>query len=266
MYQASPVKQKKITFLTGAGISADSGIPTYRGTEGIWIKNSVNYKPEEFGTFEFFKTHPKEVWYYALFRKLLFQKAFPNKGHEAIAEAENTLQDRFHLITQNIDGLHKKAGNSDARLYEIHGNLDFVRCSNECTKTLYPFPIKIDFEGVTDRLIEERWELLQCPACGSITRPNILWFDETYNERYYKRESCLKIAKRTCILISVGTSFTTNLPKQIAAMVLRYGGIIIDINAEKSFITSLFPEKNIFFLKKGSSDILPLLSQLFQKV
>lgn len=81
------------TFLTGAGISAESGIPTYRGTDGIWVKGTKFHKPEEFGTFKYFKENPEEVWQYSLYRKKMFKNAIPNESHKLIVEIENLLND-----------------------------------------------------------------------------------------------------------------------------------------------------------------------------
>ena len=108
---------KKITILTGAGISAESGIPTFRGTEGYWRIGSTNYKPQTIGTYEMFRKQPEEVWKWFLFRKTVCQKAQPNSGHEAVVELEKVFQDRFTLITQNVDGLHLRAGNSLDRTF-----------------------------------------------------------------------------------------------------------------------------------------------------
>jgi NAD-dependent deacetylase len=96
----------------------------------------------------------------------------PNAGHYAIARIEQQLGEQFHLITQNIDGLHFRAGSCPERTYEIHGSLEYVRCSRECSKALYPFPnlVKAKDESIT----AQEWELLKCPKCGNITRPNVL--------------------------------------------------------------------------------------------
>jgi len=100
-------RKNKITFLTGAGISADSGIPTYRGVDGIWVKGTQFHKPEEFGTYRYFSEHQEEVWQYVLFRKKMIESAQPNESHLILAELEELLGDRFHILTQNIDNLHR---------------------------------------------------------------------------------------------------------------------------------------------------------------
>lgn len=257
--------QRKIIFLTGAGISAESGVPTYRGTEGYWVKGSRNYRPEEIGTLKFFQQHPEEVWHFTLFRKGIFQQAMPNNGHYAIATIEKHLGNRFHLITQNIDGLHFRAGTSQERTYQIHGSLDFMRCSRECSKQLYPFPnLTKTVEGT---ITEQDWQLLTCPACGHMTRPNILWFDERYNERLFKLDSALKVAKHTGLMVIVGTSGATNLPNQLVAQTLKYGGAIVDINMEENHFSQLAQtKKNGYVIRGNSSEILPEIETIIKEL
>lgn len=191
------------TFLTGAGISAESGIPTYRGSDGIWVKGTKFHKPEEFGTFKYFKENPEEVWQYSLFRKKMFESAQPNESHLEILKIENLLQDRFQLITQNIDNLHRRAGTE--RIYEIHGKAREIKCSNGC-KGIEDLPAEIEGKDIDEDLTENDIELLKCKECGGWMRPNILWFDEYYDEKTNKRFSSLKAAKNSGILFIVGTS------------------------------------------------------------
>jgi len=107
---------KKVAVLTGAGISAESGVPTFRGTDGLWAK----FRPEELATVDAFMRNPKLVWEWYLHRRDLMSKVSPNPGHHAIAEMEKRFDD-FTLITQNIDGLHRAAGAKN--VLEIHGNI-----------------------------------------------------------------------------------------------------------------------------------------------
>jgi NAD-dependent deacetylase len=172
------IKEKKgyITFLTGAGISAESGLPTYRSIDGIWIKGTKYHRPEEFGTLKYFRQETEEVWQYNLFWKKLIAEAQPNKGHLALTEIENLLGDRFKLITQNVDGLHQRAGTQ--KVYEIHGNKQKVRCSKECS-TPIDFPENVKRKEYTEDLTPEDIDGLKCKKCGSWLRPHTLWFDES---------------------------------------------------------------------------------------
>lgn len=236
-------KRNKITFLTGAGLSAASGIPTYRSTDGIWVKGTKFHKPEEFGTFQYFSKHQNEVWQFNLFRKGMIEKAAPNDSHKLLAKIEQRIPEEFSIITQNIDGLHQRGGSSGNKVYEIHGNMRTVRCSLECSKavSLYPKDIKIDH--IDQELTDEDWKKLACPRCGGLLRPNILWFDEYYNERLYKVDSTLQIAKNTGILVVIGTSGSTSLPLSLIAETLDYGGYVLDVNLEDNNITSILKKR-----------------------
>lgn len=255
--------EKKITFLVGAGISAESDIPTFRGKDGFWVSGSKNYKAQEIGTYRMFAIASYEVWKWYLYRKSLTEKARPNQSHLMLKEIEDLLQDSFILISQNVDSLHKKAGNTDRRTYLIHGDMDYVRCGDGCTDKLFPFP-KIDLENRSkDVLTAEEINLLKCPECGQDLRPHVLWFDETYNEKYYKSESSLKAAGETGVLFVLGTSGATNLPQQIVERVLYYGGTVVEVNTDDSVFTeNLRDEESGFVIKSKSSPFLTELNDL----
>ena len=121
-------EQSPVTVLTGAGISAESGIPTFRGPEGYWTVGSAEYHPQEMATVRMFEQAPDDVWAWYLYRLGVCRRAQPNAGHLALVEMEALLGDRFTLITQNVDGLHLQAGNSPQRTFQIHGNISFMRC------------------------------------------------------------------------------------------------------------------------------------------
>jgi len=243
-----------ITVLTGAGISAASGIPTYRGTDGIWIKGTEFHKPEVFGTLRFFLQHPEKVWQYTLFRKQMMEKALPNSGHVALYKFEEKLGNTFNIITQNTDNLHRKVGHSN--LFEIHGNYREVLCSLNCDIVL-PFPPEVKSKGIDEDLTPQEIEMLKCPECGHWLRPNILWFDETYsNKRHHFRE-VLKIAKNSGLLFVIGTSGSTNIPLELVKTTLKYGGYVINVNIENNaFSNTISSYKKGLFLKADSSTFL----------
>ncbi|NIN34224.1 MAG: RNA polymerase subunit sigma, partial [Gammaproteobacteria bacterium] len=171
-----------LTVLTGAGISAESGIPTFRGPEGYWSVDSKNYHPQEMATYAMFRSQPDEVWKWYLYRLSVCRDAKPNPGHLALVELEKILGDQFTLITQNVDNLHLKAGNSLERTLQIHGNVFFMRCTRECQGRIYPLPMTLFPRDKDQDLSEDDRALLSCPDCGEMTRPHVLWFDETYDE------------------------------------------------------------------------------------
>lgn len=254
------VKEKRgnITVLTGAGISAESGIPTFRGREGYWTVGSKEYHPQEMATLYMFQQHPYEVWQWYLYRKTICAEASPNAAHLAVAALEQVLGDRFCLITQNVDGLHLRAGNSLSRTYQIHGNINFMRCAEECNDAVFPVPAEIPAKTKEATLTAAEKRLLVCPACGAISRPHVLWFDECYNEHHYRFNSSLQRAAETDVLLVIGTSGATNLPMQVGAEVAHRGAALIDINPEPNPFTqlALSVPKGYYFSGK-SSEIVP---------
>ncbi|WGH75306.1 Sir2 family NAD-dependent protein deacetylase [Tenacibaculum tangerinum] len=192
----------------------------------------------------------------------MFNDAEPNKNHELLVTLENKLGDRFHCITQNIDNLHQRAGTK--RIYEIHGNLHEMRCSDECSKEVYKIPHKISLKEINEDLTIKEKKLLKCPKCGESTRPNILWFDEYYNERNFKLHSSLKLAKNTTLLIILGTSGATNLPNRLVEQTLKYGGHVIDVNLEDNHFTKSFSMKKQFYSVR--KDIHSFLLNLLETI
>jgi NAD-dependent deacetylase len=249
-----------ITVLTGAGISAESGIPTFRGPEGYWTVGSKVYQPQEMATFWMFTQQPDEVWKWYLYRMGICGAAQPNPGHMALVAMEQRFGDRFTLITQNVDGLHLRAGNTLARTYQIHGNVFYMRCSLECSEAFYPIPEMVRPKSKTEGLTESDREHLRCPLCGARSRPHILLFDESYNEHHYHFHSSLKTAQNTAVLIVVGTAGATNLPNQVAREVYQRDGVIIDVNIETNPFAQL-AEKSLkgFFVKEPSASALPAM-------
>lgn len=230
----------RIVFLTGAGISAESGIPTFRGPEGYWKIGSRNYRPEELATAAAFARMPDEVWAWYLYRRGVCLRAAPNEAHLALAELERAIGDRFLLITQNVDGLHLRAGNTRARTYEIHGDIAFMRCASACSAALYPVPDQIDLSWDKARPVAEAERaLLVCPRCGGRSRPHVLWFDESYDEARYRFESSLEAAERADLLVIVGTSGATTLPNHVARIAADRGAMLVVVNAEPSPFSAL---------------------------
>lgn len=257
--------KKPISFLTGAGISEASGIPTFRGKDGIWVVGSKNYKPERIATQEMFREDPIVVWKWFLYMKTICENANPNEGHYAIVELEKIFQNRFFLITQNVDGLHHKAGNSAEKVFAIHGTLDFIRCGELCTSELFSFPKvrKHKEEIFTDEEIQQ----LKCPNCGEFTRPNVLLFDEFYNELFYKLDSTLQAIEESGMLIIVGTSGSTNIPVTILQNSIKKNIPILDINiAENFFSNRLERYEKGFSIQGDSSLILKEIVNLFKLI
>ena len=254
-----------LVLLTGAGISAESGIPTFRGEEGYWTVGSRNYHPMELATFEAFQQLPDDVWSWYLYRRSVCHAAEPNAAHRAVAELEGTLGDGMVLATQNVDGLHLRAGSTLERTYQIHGNIDFMRCAAECTPRFQPIPEEVDVRWEKGRALGDvERRALECPRCGGRARPHVLWFDEYYDEEHFRFESSMRAAASARLLIVVGTAGQTNLPIQMGALVTRRGAPMIVVNMEESPFTE-FAAMNPLgaFLQGRATELLPpLLEEL----
>ena len=228
----------RIVVLTGAGISAESGIPTFRGEEGYWQVGSRNYHPQEMATFRTFCEMPDEVWAWYLYRRSVCRTAKPNTAHDALVRLEQHLGDRFQLITQNVDGLHLRAGQSLERTWQIHGDIEFMRCAKECDATLHPMPAAIgDQFGKTDKLDDRLRGLLVCPTCGGRSRPHVLWFDEMYDEPRYRFKSSMNAMIGADALVVIGTSGATTLPSLLVQTSVRTGTPLLVVDPGDSVFT-----------------------------
>lgn len=254
-----PIRRNKapILVLTGAGISAESGIPTFRGHEGYWVIGSKNYMPEEMATHAMFERYPEQVWRWYLLRFGICAKVEPNRAHQALVTLEKAVLDRFTLVTQNIDGLHRRAGSSEARTYCIHGDAAYVRCADDCGAGLLPLPAMGE-EPIGLELTREQRAVLSCPKCGGWLRPQVLWFDECYDEVNYRAESAMAAALEAELLLVVGTSGATSLPMHIGMVCQQRGATIIDINPESNPFSALAQQaKQGCAVRSTASDALP---------
>jgi len=257
----------EITVLTGAGISAESGIPTFRGPEGYWSIGSRVFQPQEMATLTMFQRKPREVWQWYLYRMGACLRAIPNPGHMALVQLDSLFSDRFTLITQNVDNLHLRAGHRRQNTLEIHGNVFYWRCSQECRPEASPISKKIGPKEKDDRITQTEWQLLHCQGCGALLRPHVLWFDETYNEHHYRANSAMEAARNTDLLIVAGTSGATNLPNQIVYEVYRHGGMIIDINIEANPFGRLADSYRFGrVLRQPTSQALPWITEQLKAI
>ena len=258
----------KVSVLTGAGISAESGIPTFRGPEGYWTVGSEEYRPEEMATQAMFSVDPWEVWAWYLYRRTVCRKADPNPGHSAVVRMEEILGDRFRLITQNVDGLHLRAGNSEDRTFQIHGNLHFMRCATACAPGIYPVPSDMEDKGRNQPLSTDEKGALLCPKCGGITRPHVLWFDEFYDEHFYRANSAIQWASGSDLLLVVGTAGATTLPMQIGQTVSRNpDAVLIDVNPNANPFQGLASNHpNGIVLEGNSGDVLPKVVAMWESI
>lgn len=223
---------KKVAVITGAGVSAESGIPTFRGAGGYWR----NYKAEELATPQAFAKNPSLVWEWYNMRREVCYNAKPNPAHNVIVKMESYYPE-FFLITQNVDGLHKRAGNK--KLVQIHGDIFTVRCTS-C------------------EYIGENWDVPlkeippKCSTCGSLLRPHIVWFGETYFPGVL--EACYEYLSDCDLLFIIGTSGAVATPVYLAGYGIQNGAFSVEVNLDKTSLSSIvnysFQEKAGEFLPK----------------
>lgn len=220
---------KKVVFFTGAGISAESGIPTFRGKDGIWNK----LKPEELANFNAFMRNPQMVWEWYNHRKKIIHDAKPNAGHLAIAEMQN-LFDEVTVVTQNIDNLHRRGGSK--KIFELHGNIE----RNYCIKCRTFYNEELDFSDGAPKC-----------NCGGLIRPDVVWFGEFLPEDQF--EDGEKAAVSSDIFFVVGTSAIVYPAVGLVYSAKRAGSYIVEINLQETEISSICDES---FLGE-SGKILP---------
>jgi NAD-dependent protein deacetylase/lipoamidase len=251
----------RVIVLTGAGVSAESGIPTFRGAEGYWTVGSRHFRPMEMATFAAFERQPGEVWAWYLYRRGVCHAAQPNKAHLALVNLEERLGDRFLLLTQNVDGLHFRAGSSHERTLQVHGNLDSMRCSGECTLDIVRVPERFGARPGGEPLTDEEIAVLTCGRCGAWMRPHVLWFDETYDELRYHFETALQAASDAALLVVVGTSGTTTLPVLAASVATGRGTPFIDVDPEPNTFADLAIMCPVgAFVQGRATEVLPDLA------
>lgn len=261
-----------ILVLTGAGISAESGVPTFRGEEGYWRIGSRNYFPEELATRAAFARMPDEIWGWYLYRRSMCRAAAPNAGHLALAKLEQELarrgeRERFVLVTQNVDGLHLRAGNTLDRTYQIHGNIDYMRSTQEHDARCFPLPPEIGEQWERGKPVGPRERaLLVCPD-GSPARPHVLWFDETYDEERFRFHSSLAAVERAALVIVVGTSGATNLPSMIVNRAAERRVPLLIVNRDQSRFSEIAERiPTGYFVQASAAQVLPpLVDALLQR-
>ncbi|MCJ7612729.1 MAG: NAD-dependent deacylase [Candidatus Aminicenantes bacterium] len=229
-----------IAVLTGAGISAESGVPTFRGQGGLWKQ----FRAEDLATPEAFQRDPKLVWEWYDWRRGLMSKVEPNPGHATLALWERRFPE-FSLITQNIDGLHARAGSR--RVIELHGNIWKTRCVAEGRI--------IDNSDVPLKEIPPR-----CPSCGAVLRPHVVWFGESLDEA--DLGLAFSRSGRCRLMFVLGTSALVHPAASLPLAAARAGAQVVEINPDPTPLT----HQADFSLRGKTGEILPLIdAQLARK-
>lgn len=225
-----------IVVLTGAGISKESGIPVFRGKDGLWNK----YKVEELATFEAFLRDPKLVWEWYRFRMDIIYNAKPNIAHIILAELEKVYPD-FYIITQNIDGLHQEAGSK--KVIELHGNIRWARCI-ECSN-------KILLEEVPKSVPP------RCKVCGALLRPDVVWFGEPLPSQLLLKS--IELSSKATLFIVIGTSGVVYPASELPYYAKEHGATLLEINPELTPISQI---ADITIREKATTGLKKLLQLL----
>ena len=229
-------ESESIVFFTGAGISSESGIPTFRGKAGIWNK----LRPEELANFNAFIRNPEMVWEWYNHRKKIIHESQPNAAHLTIAEMQNHFND-VTVVTQNIDNLHRRAGSNT--IFELHGNIERNYCIN-CKKF---YNEELDFsKGVP-----------KC-ECGGLIRPDVVWFGEYLPEDQFLGGE--KAAINSDIFFVVGTSAIVYPAAGLVYTARQSGSTIVEINIEETPFSSIADYS--YFGKAG--EVLPIILEEYK--
>lgn len=229
---------KNIVFFTGAGISAESGIPTFRGKDGIWNK----LKPEELASFDAFMRNPDMVWEWYQYRRKIIHETKPNPGHFAVAEFEKYF-DNVVVVTQNVDNLHNSSGSST--VYELHGNIE----RNYCVDCREPYYIDSDKES-----------LPKCKFCGGLIRPDVVWFGEMLPQETFAKSE--KAAAQSDICIIAGTSAVVYPAAYIPFTAKDAGSYLVEVNVAPTEISNLVD----YSIIGRFGDILPEMLNEVKKI
>ncbi len=225
-------KSTHLVVLTGAGISAESGVPTFRGPDGLWRQ----YRAEDLATPEAFARDPRLVWEWYQWRRSIVANTQPNPGHMALAALEHHRND-FTLITQNVDGLHDLAGSSNP--LKLHGDIWEMRCTR-----------------CSNQLVNREVPLQQLPPmceCGAMLRPNIVWFGESLPPLVL--DQAWNAAEHADLFLVVGTSALVHPAATLPLVAQRSGAKVVEINLEPTAITDQID----ISLMAAAGELLPLL-------
>jgi NAD-dependent deacetylase len=228
-----------IAVLTGAGVSKESGVPTFRDAmEGLWAK----YNPEELATPQAFKANPKLVWDWYAWRREMVAKAKPNPGHFALAQLQDLKT--VHLITQNVDDLHEQAGSKD--VIHLHGNIARSKCYDNCQGN----PTIIDLSSLN---YDKDDTPPHCPHCNAYLRPDVVWFHE--NLPAYELNRAIELSQICDVMIVVGTSGLVSPASEMPRIAKQAHAKVIEANPEYSMISRYADVR----LEGGSGLMLPQL-------
>jgi NAD-dependent deacetylase len=234
----------RLTILTGAGVSAASGVPTFRGTHGLWR----NFRPEELATPDAFRRDPTLVWEWYAWRRQKIGRCEPNPAHHVIAGWSRN--PGCTVITQNVDDLHIRAGTE--RLIRLHGSIWEMKCWKQCGQVPWREPCQVR-TGEADKPRPTVDQLPRCPSCGGIARPAVVWFGEPLDpaDVAAAREAC------SCdVFLIVGTSAVVYPAAGLVDEARRQGAFTVEVNPDQTPASALVD----LSIRGAAEVVLPLLS------
>jgi len=230
----------EVVVLTGAGISAGSGIPTFRDQKGLWNQ----YRPEQLATPQAFAKNPKLVWEFYNWRREIIAAARPNSAHLTLADMAKRIP-HFALITQNVDGLHEDAGNLD--VLEIHGSLWKMQCS-------------VCDASWSDKQVPLPELPPRCSACGELARPAVVWFGEALNPD--KLNEAIRLASQAELMLVIGTSALVQPAASLPVIANAEGAYIVEINPQRTSISDFADE----FIQEDATTALSAWWALYKQI
>jgi NAD-dependent deacetylase len=230
---------ESVCVLTGAGISAESGVATFRGPEGLWSK----LKPEELANFDAFMRNPELVWEWYNYRKQIVQEVKPNSAHYALVRLEE-LVNEFTLVTQNVDNLHCRAGSK--RVIELHGNIERSYCI-DCGK--FAERVEVSAEN----------KVPHCSHCNGLVRPDVVWFGEMLPEGVF--EAAAEAAGRCELFLVIGTSAVVYPAAGLPLTARSHGAYVVEMNTEQTEISRSINET----LPGKAGDVLPQFVKMIEE-
>jgi NAD-dependent deacetylase len=233
---------QRVAVLTGAGVSAESGVPTFRGDGGLW----KHYRAEDLATPQAFSRDPRLVWEWYGWRRSVVRGCAPNAAHIRLAEAARARTD-FRIITQNVDGLHAAVADGEAdRPLELHGSLFRTRC----TRCSARWEDRSDVDATADNTLP------MCERCGALARPDIVWFGESLDPLVL--EDAMELASIADVCLVVGTSALVHPAAGLADVTRRGGGNVIEVNIADTPLTS----RSTVVLRGPAAVIVPVILSL----
>jgi NAD-dependent deacetylase len=209
-------RARLVVVATGAGMSRESGIPTFRDAlTGLWAR----FDPEELATEDAFRRAPARVFGWYVWRRKMLRAAIPHAGYDAVVALERLLPEVV-VVTQNVDGLHRRAGSR--RVLELHGSLEDFRCLD----ARHPFPAEAVPEPAEDGDVDPP----SCPRCGSPIRPGVVWFGEMLPEREVATAS--EVAARCGVMLVVGTSGQVYPAATLPRIARQAGALVVEVNPQ----------------------------------